>query len=88
VRDGLNDALLRASADRAAQAILMTPLTTHDQEDEDHRLASKVMTGTCSACTVTAGTPAAHVMAAVLALAQHTSDNQCCGGLSPVGLLH
>lgn len=43
--NGLNDALLRASADRAAQAILMTPLVSHEYEDEDHRLASKVMTG-------------------------------------------
>lgn len=43
---GLNDALLRASAERAAQAILMTPLVSHDYDDEDHRLASKVMTGT------------------------------------------
>jgi hypothetical protein len=42
---GLNDALLRASAERAAQAILMTPLVSHDYDDEDHRLASKVMTG-------------------------------------------
>lgn len=45
VRDGLNDALLRASAERAAQAILMTPLTMQQQDGEDHRLASKVMTG-------------------------------------------
>lgn len=43
--DGLNDALLRASAERASQAILMTPLITHDFENEDQRLASKVMIG-------------------------------------------
>ena len=45
IRDGLNDALLRASAERAAQAILMTPLTAYDHEAEDRRLAFKVMTG-------------------------------------------
>jgi hypothetical protein len=43
--DGLNDALLRASAERASQAILMTPLITHDFENEDQRLASKVVIG-------------------------------------------
>jgi hypothetical protein len=45
--DGLNDALLRASAERASQAILMTPLITHDCDNEDQRLAAKVMIGTC-----------------------------------------
>jgi hypothetical protein len=43
---GLNDALLRASAEHAAQAILMSPLVSHDYDNEDQRLASRVMTGT------------------------------------------
>jgi hypothetical protein len=42
---GLSDALLRASAEHAAQAILMTPLTALEDEQEDQRLESKVMTG-------------------------------------------
>lgn len=47
---GLNDALLRASAEHAAQAILMSPLISHDYENEDHRLASRVMTGGRGPC--------------------------------------
>jgi hypothetical protein len=43
--DGLNDALLRASAEGAAQAILLSPLATHEEETEDAKLAGKVMTG-------------------------------------------
>jgi hypothetical protein len=49
---GLNDALLRASAEHAAQAILMSPLVSHDYDNEDQRLASRVMTGTSCAGSV------------------------------------
>jgi hypothetical protein len=43
--DGLNDALLRANAEAAAQAILLSPLSAHEEETEDAKLAGKVMTG-------------------------------------------
>jgi hypothetical protein len=44
VTNGLSDALLRASAERAEQAVLMAPLTLQD-ESADDRLSEKVMTG-------------------------------------------
>lgn len=43
--DSISDGLLHASAETAAQAVLMTQLTALDEEHEDMRLASKVMTG-------------------------------------------
>lgn len=44
VTNGLSDALLRASAERAVQAVLMAPLTLQDESAAD-RLSEKVMTG-------------------------------------------
>lgn len=43
--DGLSDALLRANAEYAAQAILLSPLSANEEETEDEKLASRVMTG-------------------------------------------
>lgn len=44
ITNGLSDALLRASAERAVQAVLMAPLTLQDESAAD-RLSEKVMTG-------------------------------------------
>lgn len=47
VIDGLSDALARANAEYAAQAILLSPLSANDEETEDEKLTSRVMTGRC-----------------------------------------
>eukprot|EP00775_Hariotina_reticulata_P006540 gene6540-6766_t len=44
ITESINDALLRASADRAAQAILVSPLTVAHGDSEESKLASQVMT--------------------------------------------
>jgi hypothetical protein len=56
--DGLNDALLRANAEAAAQTILLSPLASHEEETEDAKLAGKVMTG-MTGCRITAAAAAA-----------------------------
>jgi hypothetical protein len=44
ISNGLSDALLRASAERAVQAVMMAPLTLQDEAADD-QLTNKVMTG-------------------------------------------
>jgi hypothetical protein len=44
ITNGLGDALLRASAERAVQAVMMAPLTLQDEAADD-QLTDKVLTG-------------------------------------------
>lgn len=44
ITNGLSDALLRAAAERAVQAVMMAPLTLQDEAADD-QLTDKVMTG-------------------------------------------
>lgn len=43
--EGLNEALLNANAESASHAVLLSPLSAHEDEVEDNKLASKVLTG-------------------------------------------
>lgn len=45
MREGLNEALLNANAESASHAMLLSPLSAHEDEAEDNKLASKVLTG-------------------------------------------
>lgn len=45
MRAGINEALLNANAEAASHAVLLSPLSAHEDELDDNKLTSKVMTG-------------------------------------------